>query len=464
MTPSLMLAFRLESKRVIVIGAGEVAAGRVQLALDAKADVVVIAPQLGHALTLRHHREEFTWWPRAWEPGDEADAAMVLVAVDDPEVGPEVAARCRAQKIPVNVADVIPLCDFWFPSVHRDGPVQIAVSTNGTGPALARRIRERIARALPHDLGDALTRFGALRTAVRQADPAPQSSTRRMAWLTSVAETFSWRRLAALSETGIQGLVEAYQRYLPPKPQATASSGRIRLVGAGPGDPGLLTVAAAQALAEADVVFADRLVPDAILDQVKGEVRIVRRPPGQAQAAQHTLDAAVLHEVRAGRDVVRLKSGDPNVFGRAAEELAAYRALGIEGEVIAGVSSALAGPAAAGISPTLRGVADRVLIATAAGKNGTVPRLPAFAPDLTVVLLMGIGRLPRLSDELNGLEWPSTWPAAIVERATQPDSHTTWTTVGDLSETTGVVSPAVIILGRVVGAAQSSELARLAVA
>ncbi|MBX2801463.1 MAG: uroporphyrinogen-III C-methyltransferase [Myxococcales bacterium] len=454
---SLLVAMRVAGERVLVVGGGEVATGRVALSLAADADVHVVAPSASPTLQARARSGEITWHQRPYRQRDLLGAAAVMVAIDDVELSERIARSCRRRRIAVNVADVPDLCDFWFTSVWRDGPVQIAVSTNGRAPGLARRIRQRIEAALPTDVGAAAEGFSRIRARVRAARPEAAALQARMAWLTQLGRSWGWSRLASVDEHVVDALVQRFTAGQPPKeapPVATA--GRIRLVGAGPGDPELLTVAAGRALREAHVVFADRLVPDAILALVTGELRIVRKRHGTADRVQSRLDEQVLREAAAGRDVVRLKSGDPFVFGRGEEELTAYRAHGIAAEVIPGITSALAAPALAGIPATRRGAADRVLIATAAGQRHTLPALPRFDADTTVVLLMGVGRLPDLPRQLAAVGWPADWPAAIVERGGHPDARRTTTRVGELARVArrvGVRAPAVIVLGRVATAA-----------
>jgi uroporphyrin-III C-methyltransferase len=449
---SLMVAWRLQGCRVLVVGGGPMATERVRAVLAADGQVVLVSPTVPRELRQRSARGELVWHPRRWQPTDLDGISMVLAA---PDSDSELLARAaRARHIPVHVADKPELCDFWFPSVHRDGPVQIAVSTNGTGPALARRLRERLTAALPHGVGEAARRFGQLRRALREVEGEASA---RMAFLAQVASSWAWDRLSRLEDREVSELASRYRAGLPAQTARPPRRGRIRLVGAGPGDPELLTLAAARALEEADLVLADRLLPDAILARVRGELRIARKPPGGAQEGQDELDRAGIEAARAGLDVVRLKCGDPFVFGRGGEEILEYRAAGLEPEVIPGVTSALAAPLAAGIPATLRGWADRVVIATGQGGQGRTPTLPPFDPSATVLLLMAVGLLPELPARLSELGWPLDWPAAIVERGTHPDQRVERTTLAGLALVQSVRAPAVIVLGRVTSALVREE-------
>lgn len=470
---SLLLAWRVKGQTVLVVGGGAVAAGRVRLALEADAAVTVVAPTLTAELRVRHDRGEIEWRARPFEVADLEAAAMVMSAVDDPEVSAAVFTGCRARRIPVNVADVPDQCDFWFTSVHRRGPVQVAVSSNGQGPALAARLTREIGAALPEALEPAVDRFFALRRAVRAADPGPQASAKRMAWLTEVGRTWDYDALANLSEEELERLVADYRAGTParaaPPPSALpwrGPGGRVALVGAGPGDPDLLTVAAARALAEADVVFADRLIPKAILQLARGELRFARKYPGRAELAQAELNREMVEAATQGRFVVRLKAGDPMVFGRGGEELAFLAEHGVEATVVPGISSALAGPVLAGVPPTHRGLANRLVVMTGQTEAGGWPDIPGYDPNASVVLLMAVGRADRLAAQMIAEGYPEDLPVLVVERAAQPEQHSLRTTLARLGPDIvhhAVRAPAVILVGRVAGFAAEAATPALAV-
>lgn len=234
-------------------------------------------------------------------------------------------------------------------------------------------------------------------------------------------------------------------------------TGRVKLVGAGPGDPELLTVAAWRALQEADLVLADRICSPAILDLVRGDLRIARKFRGRCQAAQEELQEWMLEAARAGRTVVRLKAGDPFLFGRGLEEVRFLAEHGIQAEVIPGITSAFAGPAAAGIPVTTRGAADRVLVMTGHGSDGRQVEVPDFREDLTLVLLMAVSRLDSLVEALQDAGWPEDWPAAAVMHATWATQRSVEAPLSELpwaAEAAGIAAPAVIVLGRVVDLAR----------
>lgn len=462
-TPSLMLAWRLDRRPVVVFGGGTVAAGRVRLALEAGAQVTVVAPELHAELRLRVEAGEIGWIAEPGRPSHLDGAAMALTALDDSEASIALAQAARARGIPVNAADRPELCDFWFPAVHREGAVHIAVSTAGLGPSLARRVKEHIARHLPAELSAATARFGALRRAIRAVDPAPVGHEPRMRFVGRIGRTWPWARLAALDDARIAALVAAY--LAGPETEGVRgglSQPRIRLVGAGPGDPTLLTEAAARALDEADLVIADRLLPAELTALVGGELRVARKWPGRAIEAQRELESWTIAAARAGRSVVRLKAGDPFLYGRGAEEVARFEAAGLAVEVIPGISSAFAAPLAVGIPVTHRGVADRVEVLTGRDKDGPIAALPAWCPHKTLVWLMAVGELPRLVPALIAAGWPPSLPVALIARASRPDQQAVRCELAALPALVaahGLRPPAVVVMGEVVRLGRGSALA-----
>ena len=231
--------------------------------------------------------------------------------------------------------------------------------------------------------------------------------------------------------------------------------GTVTLVGAGPGDPDLLTVAALKALKAADVVVADRLVSQEVLELVEGDLKVARKLPGCALEAQREIYRWCAEAVLAGKSVVRLKIGDPYVFGRGGEEVLEFRRLGVEPKVIPGISSALAGPLAAGIPVTHRGVANRVVFCTGMSKEETVPDVPPYHSEQTCVFLMAVGRLPELVEALTNEGYPDSTSVGIIERATTPRERTLRSDLASIVADAAAVqvkAPAIIVVGGVVTA------------
>ncbi|KAL2117755.1 hypothetical protein VTJ04DRAFT_7415 [Mycothermus thermophilus] len=439
---------------------------------------------------------------------------------------------CRRNRIPVNVVDAPDLCSFSLLSVHVDGPLQIGVTTNGRGCKLAGRIRREIAAALPPGLGAAVERLGEMRRklVVQQIkssdepvevvnegvddsidqpaalnklvleDDAEAAKTRRMRWLTQVCEYWPLRRLAEVSEEDIEAVLRSYpgssSNSISENPNPSISSpitttipkppsggrgpstttpppiGRIILAGSGPGHPDLLTRATYRAIQTADVILADKLVPAGVLDLIprRTPVTIARKFPGNADRAQDELLAAALSAAHGGKTVLRLKQGDPFVYGRGGEEVAFFLANGVPKErvvVLPGLTSALSAPLFAGIPPTQRDVADQVLVCTGTGKKGAAPRPPEFVESRTVVFLMALHRIEGLIAELTGWTaeeqqevgeekktrrlWPLTTPCAVIERASCPDQRVIRTTlrfVVEAIEQEGSRPPGLLVVGR----------------
>ncbi|KAL8354749.1 hypothetical protein RB601_000486 [Gaeumannomyces tritici] len=324
------------------------------------------------------------------------------------------------------------------------------------------------------------------------------AKTRRMRWLAQVCEYWPLKRLAAVDDADVDAVLEAYteteqQQHDPAKsetlPPSPAARGRVILAGSGPGHPDLLTRATHKALQAADVVLADKLVPAGVLDLIprRTPVTIARKFPGNADAAQDELMAQAVAAAREGKIVLRLKQGDPYVYGRGGEEVATLRAAGVAVAVLPGVTSALSAPLFAGVPPTQRDVADQVLVCTGTGKKGRPPAPPEYVASRTVVFLMALHRITGLVRELTcrteeeeeeekkkkqagdagpppsrGL-WPKNTPCAVVERASCPDQRVIRTTlefVADAIEQEGSRPPGLLVVGRVCEVLHSPERGR----
>lgn len=229
-------------------------------------------------------------------------------------------------------------------------------------------------------------------------------------------------------------------------------AGSVAIVGSGPGDPDLLTVAALKALNNASLVVADRLVSQEILNLIYCKVIVANKKPGCAEKAQEQINAIVIEAVKNGERVVRLKIGDPFLFGRGAEEILEYRRHGIESKVIQGLSSAYSAPLAAGIPLTHRGVANQVIICTGYGQNGIHVSLPAYSRESTVVLLMAVGRIREITAEMQSIGYPPSTAVSIIECATTPQQRILrgkLVDIGDIAVVEHAKAPATIIVGEV---------------
>ncbi len=380
------------------------------------------------------------------EPFDISRFAVVFLCDLDEDLSRRWHAHGHAHGKLVNDADVPHRCDFDVPALHCDGPVRVAISTAGLGPGMAGRIRKEIALTLPRTAGEAVRRFGGLRAWNKTRWGRPR--------LRRLAQSASFQELATL-DTGDE--LRA-RRTL----SQVADDGRVVLIGAGPGDPELLTLSALRWLARADLIVADRLVAKAMREGLEeittAEWRVVNKPRGGATAGQRELETWTAEAALEGKTVVRLKSGDCGFFARTGEELHCYRAQGIDVTVVPGVSAIHASSAAAQIPLTWRGCADRVHIITAVGRDDSEPVAPNYDPDATLVILMGINVLPQLVERLIASGHPSTLSAAIVEKAASPDERVFTGALIDLPKLVrehGITAPATIVVGQVVAVAQA---------
>lgn len=348
----------------------------------------------------------------------------------------------------VNDADVPHRCDFDVPALHRDGPVRIGISTSGTAPGMAGRLRKEIALALPTETGEAVRRFASLRPWNKTTWGRPR--------LRRLARGASFREMAAL-DTGDELRARRVLAGAEPK-------GKVVLIGAGPGDPELLTLQALRWLSRADLIVADRLVAKAMKagleDLTTAQWRTVNKPRGGATAGQRELERWTSEAALEGKTVVRLKSGDCGFFARTGEELVCYRELGIDVTVVAGVSAIHASSASAQIPLTWRGYADRVKVITAVGRDDSEPIAPTYDASCTLVILMGVKVLPQLVERLVANGHPADITAAVIEKASSPDERVFTGTLKELPNIVarnGVTAPATIVVGHVVGAATGAS-------
>jgi uroporphyrin-III C-methyltransferase len=458
----LIVAMQLEGTPALVVGGGSVATQRVSLLLGAGARPRVVAISVDAKMEEFAERGEITLERRAFRDSDLEGVRMALVAIDSPEESRRIAELARRQRIPINVADVPPLCDFYFCAMHKQGPLQIAVSTNGRGPGLAARIRDELADALPGELEQAIDRFSKVRASLRKLGHSFMKP--RMSLLRGLSKRLSWQELAQLTpgEVTLGNLPgsRAPDGAAPPllTPVAKTKRPKVHLVGAGPGDPDLLTVRALRLLESADLVLADRLIPSPILDLVLGELRVADKSPGKSESSQAQLHRWMIEGAEQGRQVVRLKIGDPFLFGRGGEEVEEMAQHGIDVEVVPGITSALSAPLGAGIPVTMRGEADRITVFTAAGQGGSLPLPPAWHPSTTFIALMGMGALPSLAKTLVRRGFPADLPAACIVNATREDEQRIMAPLSELPEAVrkaGLRPPGVLVFGAVVAVAQA---------
>ncbi|TDD23084.1 uroporphyrinogen-III C-methyltransferase [Nonomuraea diastatica] len=401
-----LLGLRLSGRRVLVVGGGRVAQRRVPALLEAGAEVTVVSPGVTPALDDLIAAGRVTWHARPYEVGDCDGAWLVQACTDDRAVNTAVAAEAEAKRVWCVRADDKDASAAWTPATGRVDEISVAVTAGGD-PRRAAGIRDAV--------------VGALR----------------------------------------DGTVDARRNRTKPV--------GVALVGGGPGDPGLITVRGRQLLAQADVVVADRLAPRALLDELAPDVELIdaaKVPYGRA-LSQETISELLVDRARQGKFVVRLKGGDPFVFGRGGEEMIACAHAGIPVLVVPGITSAVAVPAAAGVPVTHRGVSQEfhvISVHVAPDDPKSTVDWPAMARSQgTLVLLMAVERLAKVAEALVRDGRAPETPVMVVQDGTLPTQRAvtaSLSTVADRVSAAGIRPPAIVVVGDVVRVGQEVEMVR----
>jgi uroporphyrin-III C-methyltransferase/precorrin-2 dehydrogenase/sirohydrochlorin ferrochelatase len=419
----------LEGGRVVVVGGGEQAAQKVRLLLKTPARIDVIHETLCDELSELAKCGRIGW-RRVFVPGTLDDCRLVYAAADA-ETNARVAHAANARNMPINVVDDPALCTFQTPAIVDRVPVVIAIGTEGTAPVLARQIRAHLESWLPPRLGHLAVLAGALRKHVN-GRLRTDARTRRRFW-----ELFFTGRTRALMLDGNEAGARAEAEALLDDGKLNAPSrGRVSLVGAGPGTADLMTLRALRRLQEADVIVHDRLIDPSVLDCARRDARRidVGKTPGQVCIAQAGINEILIAEAKAGNDVVRLKGGDPMIFGRIGEEMAALDAAGISFDIVPGVTSATACAAEANIALTHRDEVRSVVFLTGHSTGGvTAYDWTALArPGTVFALYMAVSAAPRIQASLLAVGVPADTPVAIVEKGCSSASRTVHATLAGL--------------------------------
>jgi uroporphyrin-III C-methyltransferase / precorrin-2 dehydrogenase / sirohydrochlorin ferrochelatase len=438
--------FDLAGQRVLVVGGGEVALRKVSLLERTGASISVVAPQVQPALMERAAAGKLSVAVREFAPEDLDGARLVIVATSRRAVNRWIAKLSESRNIPVNVVDDREASRFIVPAIIDRDPVLVAVSTGGTSPVLARRLRERLEALIPAKIGDLAVWLKELRAGTRRK---LRDVDERRRYFEAVVDGPAARRFT-LGDT--RGARRIAQQLLTTSSAAPRAAGEVTLVGAGPGDPELLTLKALRALQDADVILHDRLVSAEVLDLARRDaVRIcVGKAAGALGSTQEEINALLIEHAKQGKRVVRLKGGDPFVFGRGGEELQALAAARIAFSVVPGITAALGAAAYAGIPLTHRDHAHAVTFVTGHGE----PDWHALArPGTTAVFYMGLARLDRIAAQLMEHGAPGTRPAAIVAQASTAQQRVIESTLDGISDAVaraGIDSPALLVVGDVV--------------
>ena len=429
---TLPVFFRLAGKRVLLAGGSDAAAWKAELLAAAGAQVDAYAPQPGATMLALGARVRLH--SRPWDAADFAGATLAIGEMRDDGQAQAFREAARRHGVPVNIIDRPAFCDFQFGAIVERSPLVIGISTDGAAPVFGQAIRAHIEALLPQG-------FRAWAQAARDWRPSVQSL-----GLTFRQRRGFWERFAAAalarpehppSEADRLALFDTAPKIL----------GSAVLVGAGPGDPDLLTLKAVRALQSADVVLYDDLVSPRVVEMARREAaRInVGKRGYKPSCTQEDISALIVALAREGKRVVRLKGGDPMIFGRANEEIAALRAAGLAVEIVPGVTSAGAAAAALQSSLTERDLARRVQFITAHGRDGHLPRDLDWAaladPRATSVVYMGVKTLAELSARLIAHGLPGDTPACMVERASWPDERVVRSTIALLPDVLAALRP-----------------------
>ena len=436
---------KLQGRPCLVVGGGAIAAGKVRGLRDAGALVTVVSPTLVDELAKLARAGLIRWMPREFTPLDLEGVSLVIASTNDREVSRAVFCAAEERGILCNAVDQDESCSFHVPAVASRGDIKVAVSTAGKSPAFCAHLKSRISSALSDADERFVEQLGLLRT--RVLGKYSDSPKHRKAIFQQLVESFAGEPGDDVGQSRSPAFLQKI---------ATAKRGTVYLVGAGPGDAGLLTLRGAALLWSADTVYYDRLVGEGTLDWVSPRAELIYVGKESGKKSPRDTGALLVEAARSGKSVVRLKGGDPNVFGRGGDEMVALHDANVPFEVVAGVSALTAVPASAGIPITLRDVANQVVVRSGY-RNVENPSQKLASPSplqTTYVYFMTVGRLTEIINELLETEkLPASTPVAIVQRGTRPDQRVL---VGDLSNIVEKASryalkpPALIVAGDVV--------------
>lgn len=429
---------QLEGARGLLVGGGRVALRKAEKLLPFGAQLTVVAPRICPPLAAL---PGLTLCRRAFADSDLSPAPdFVIAATGDRALDRRIAALCRTRRILVNVVDDPAACGFYFPALVQRGRLCIGISTGGASPTAAAWLRQKIEALLPPGFDGILDRLAARREAVK-AEGSSEA-----------------KRAERLQQAFAHELAAAEAPHAPAVARESAGPGRVALVGAGCGRADLITVRGLRLLQQCRAVVYDDLIDTALLDTAPaGAERIyVGKRSGRHSAPQAEINAALIALAQRGGLTVRLKGGDPYVFGRGGEEALALQRAGIPFEVVPGITAAIAVPAEAGIPVTHRGVSRAVHIITAHTQDETpdFSRWAALAADGTLVFLMGLQRLPQIAAGLLAGGLPPQTPAAVLSGGNAPHPAAVRASLGEITDAAraaGVEAPAVIVVGDVAG-------------
>ncbi|ACO78989.1 Uroporphyrin-III C-methyltransferase [Azotobacter vinelandii CA] len=445
----LPLFHNLKGRRVLLVGGGEIALRKARLLADAGAVLRVVAPQIEAALAEQVREGGGDCLPRGYAQGDLDGCVLAIAATDDPLLNARVSRDAHEHGVPVNVVDSPELCSVIFPAIVDRSPLLVAVSSGGDAPVLARLMRARIETWIPAGYGRLAGLARRFRAQVKRL--LPDVRQRRVFW----EEVFQGpiaERLLSGQETEAERLLEAKLAGAAPK-----ALGEVYLVGAGPGDPDLLTFRALRLMQQADVVLYDRLVAPAIVELCRRDAERIYVGKRRAEHAlpQEQINRLLVRLAGEGKRVLRLKGGDPFIFGRGGEEIEELAAHGIPFQVVPGITAASGCAAYAGIPLTHRDHAQSVRFVTGHLKDGSfdLPWADLVAPAQTLVVYMGLVGLPVICQRLIEHGRAAATPVALIQQGTTPQQRVIVSTLAELParvEREQVSAPTLLIVGEVV--------------
>lgn len=438
----------LAGAQVLVVGGGEQALQKVRLLLKTEAAITVVAEAVAPELAMLATEGRITWHRDAFSDALLEGLRLAYIATGDAVRDAEISQCAQERGVPVNVVDRPDLSTFITPAIVDRAPVTVAIGTEGAAPILAREIKTRVESWLPANFGTLAQTAQSLRHEITSR--VPDQRTRRRVWERLLAGPF--RRAVLGGKPAEAEAILATE--LACCDEAGLPKGRVALIGAGPGDPDLLTLKALQRLQEADVLVVDRLVNPKILDYARRDaerIYVGKTPRGPA-TTQSEINRILVREASAGKVVARLKGGDPFVFGRASEELAALDAAGIATEVVPGVTAAHACAARIGLPITMREKVRQFSVVTGTTAEGE-PELDWAAlsnPDAAFAVYMGVANAPLIRGRLLAAGAAPDTPVVIVENGTLPGERVLTTRLADLTDCMmerAVKGPAIIYFG-----------------
>lgn len=442
----LPLFAELKEKPVLVIGGGDIAARKIMFLRRAGANVQVVAAALSEEVAALVERQEIQWRAHEFEEQQLDDVFLAIAATDDDALNQRVSAAANARYRLVNVVDNQPLCSVVFPSIVDRSPLLIAIFSGGSAPVLSRLIREKIEALLPTNLGRVAEAASYWRHHIKTH--LTTTAARRHFWERVFNGRFASLMIAGNKAAADKALEEELH-------QPEKRLGEIILVGAGPGDAGLLTLRGLQAVQKADVVLYDHLVTPEIRELVRrdAEMICVGKRAGEHSVPQHETNQMLVDAAREGKTVVRLKGGDPFIFGRGGEELQAAAAAGIPFQVVPGVTAAAGATAYAGIPLTHRDYAQSVTFVTGHYKADSAAHDWSLLAQSrqTLAIYMGTMKAAEISAQLIAHGRDSNTPVAVISRGTRADQQTI---TGTLQQLEALVKdapmPALLVVGEVV--------------